>query len=187
MVWNSGAPVVDEAGNKINATLPASMQKNDNITIDPNQTAKSGKGKVTGKSKFKMDWGSGYEAANDGFKKFGNWTDQMHNNTPSKNIAMNSAMNTTRTGMDDFGGFNQWGETQGGIKRGDQINNMGNTYGSIDTPRFDGWNNEVIKSAMGGPMTFAHGGQVYDLGGSYDLSPKDVADLERLGIRLEKN
>jgi hypothetical protein len=111
----------------------------------------------------------------------------MHNNTPDKNMAMNSAMNTTRTGMDDFGGFNQWGETQGGIKRGDQVNNMGNTYGSIDTPRFDGWNSEVIKSAMGGPMTFAYGGQVYDLGGSYDLSPKDVADLERLGIRLEKN
>ena len=186
MVWGTGVPTTDVAGNKIDPTLPASMQKNDNITIDPNQAAKSGKGKVKGKSKLKVSWADGYEAANNAFRQFGSWTDQMHNNTPDKNMAMNSAMNTTRTGMDDFGGFNQWGETQGGIKRGDQVNNMGNTYGSIDTPRFDGWNSEVIKSAMGGPMTFAYGGQVYDLGGSYDLSPKDVADLERLGIRLEK-
>jgi hypothetical protein len=186
MVWNSGAPVVDEAGNKINATLPASMQKNDNITIDPNQAAKSGKGKVTGKSKLKISWGDAYEAANDGMERFGNWSDQMYRNTPDKNMAMNSAMNTTRTGMNDAGNFNQWGENEGGINRGDQVNNMGNTYGAIDTPRFDGWNSEVI-SAMGGPTTFEYGGKVYDLGGAYDITDADVAALEAAGIKLERN
>jgi len=186
MVWNSGAPVVDEAGNKINATLPASMQKNDNITIDPNQAAKSGKGKVTGKSKLKVSWDDAYETANAGMEKLGSWVDQMYRNTPDKNMAMNSAMNTTRTGMNDAGNFNQWGENEGGINRGDQVNNMGNTYGAIDTPRFDGWNSEVI-SAMGGPTTFEYGGKVYDLGGAYDITDADVAALEAAGIKLERN
>jgi hypothetical protein len=187
MVWGTGTPTTDVAGNKIDPTLPASMQKNDNITIDPNQAAKSGKGKVTGKSKLKVSWADGYEAASAGMEKFGNWTDQMHNNTPGKNMAMNSAMNTTRTGMNDQGNFNQWGENEGGINRGDQVNNMGNTYGAIDTPQFNGWNSEVIKSAMGGPMTFSHGGKVYDLGGAYDLTDADVAALEAAGIKLERN
>jgi hypothetical protein len=64
---------------------------------------------------------------------------------------------------------------------------MGNTYGAIDTPQFNGWNSEVIKSAMGGPMTFSHGGKVYDLGGAYDLTDADVAALEAAGIKLERN
>lgn len=187
MVWGTGVPTVDAAGNKIDPTLPENMQKKDNITIDPNQTAKSGKGKITGKSKLKISWGDAYEAANAGMERFGNWTDQMYRNTPDKNMTMNSAMNTTRTGMNDVGNFNQWGENEGGINRGDQVNNMGNTYGAMDLPVMNGWNSEVIKSAMGGPMTFEYGGKVYDLGGAYDLTREDVEALELAGIKLERN
>lgn len=190
-----GVPVDETIKPKTEAEKLAEYQKgyNERLAVvdpkvagEPIDLGKSGKGKITGKSKLKVSWGDAFEAANNGMERFGKWSDQMYRNTEDKNMAMNSAMNTTRTGMNDVGNFNQWGENEGGINRGDQINNMGNTYGAIDTPRFDGWNSEVIKAAMGGPMQFAHGGKVYDLGGSYDLTPEDVANLERLGIRLEK-
>jgi hypothetical protein len=192
---NFGVPVDETIKTKTEAEKLAEYQKgyNERLAVvdpkvagEPIDLGKSGKGKITGKSKLKVSWGDAFEAANNGMERFGKWSDQMYRNTEDKNMAMNSAMNTTRTGMNDVGNFNQWGENEGGINRGDQVNNMGNTYGAIDTPRFDGWNSEVIKAAMGGPMQFAHGGKVYDLGGSYDLTPEDVANLERLGIRLEK-
>lgn len=186
MVWGTGVPTIDAGGNKIDPTLPENMQKKDNITIDPNQGPQSGKAKITAKDKFKMDWANGLEAANSGMERFGKWTDQMYRNTEDKNMTMNSAMNATRTGMNDVGNFNQWGEEEGGIRRGDQVQNMGNTYGSIDLPVMNGWNSEVVKSAMGGPMTFMHGGKVYDLGGAYDLTDADVAALEAAGIKLER-
>lgn len=177
MVWGSGTPTVDAAGNKIDPTLPENMQKKDNIIVEPNKP-ESGKGKITGKDKFKMDWASGMEAANNGMHKFGNWMERMHQNTPDKAMTMHSAMNTTRTDMNDQGNMNQWGENEGGINRGDQVQNMGNTYGAIDLPVLNGWNSPA--------PTFSHGGQVYSLGGAYDLTDEDVAMLEAAGIKLER-
>ena len=190
-----GTPVDETLKPKTEAELQAEYEKGYNERIklvDPKLAGDpigptSGKGKVKGKSKLKVSWGDAFAAANDGMERFGNWTDQMYRNTPDKNMAMNSAMNTTRTGMNDAGNFNQWGENEGGINRGDQINNMGNTYGSMDLPIMKGWNSEVIKSAMGGPMTFEYGGKVYDLGGAYDLTDADVLALEAAGIKLERN
>jgi hypothetical protein len=144
----------------------------------PAPTPTEGKGTITGKSKFKMDWANGMEAMNNGAYRFANFMEDMHQSDPNKNIAMHSALNTTRTGLNDQGNYNQWGEEEGGINRGSQVQNMGNTYGQIDGPMLNGWANEH--------PVFRYGGKTYDLGGEYDLSDDDLAALEAAGIKLEK-
>ena len=168
MVWGSGVPTTDTAGNAINVGVPADQQVK-TYEIDPNQSegVKSTVDIKLGKPKFKVDWDATADSGLRGMQLATKVGNMINNYNPVKDRVQFSASNSPHDQMSNQG-YDQFGNFMGGTNTGAEIFNPTDSKYNMQNP------------------VYSYGGKTFSLGGEYDLSPEEVAHLKSHGFNVEK-
>lgn len=168
MVWGSGTPTKNTAGNDIDPTVPASMQPKTYI-IDESQSEgiKSRVDINDKKGKLKINWDAAADFGKQAVDKTANFFEQMSAYNPDREAAMHSSANSPHDQLSNQG-YDQFGNFIGGTNTGAQIFNPTDNAYNMQNP------------------VYSYGGKTYALGGDYDLTDEEVAHLKQKGFNVEK-